>query len=422
LGKISKKAEKFKRKISPVREIMSFADPEYIRSLGIKPEELISMAGGWVNHESPEELREAYVELVSNQQSFHKSGGYSATFGDNNFKKAICKFENKLYGMNISEKEIAAGTGSTQLAMNLFLTLLDPGDKILLLDPYYCNYPTQLIIGIPEIKILSFSVIDEEKWEYIADKKIEEFSKYITDNKPKVILLTIPDNPTSKILSDKFMDVTLSAAKEIDAFLVIDFAYKELIFDKNYPSYFSWSPSENFVAIRSNSKWCRGLGRRLGWIEAPEFVIEAMESIQNSTSLCPDTLHQMAFTKFINKSIENNTLIKYIKEIRELYKNAAKKTSTFIKEQLNFPIIEPEGGLYFFIKVNTDGTKFVENALKKAGVLFVPGWGFGRNGINAIRLSIGPLVEDTNKIEEGLKRVAKHLDEIIQKKDESNDK
>ena len=145
----------------------------------------------------------------------------------------------------------------------------------------------------------------------------------------------------------------------------------------DYPSYFSWSPNENFIAIRSNSKWCRGLGRRLGWIEAPEFVIEAMESIQNSTSLCPDSLHQMAMTKFINNSIENNTLTKYIKETREHYKNVAKKTSTLIKEQFNFPIIEPEGGLYFFIKVNTDGTKFVENALKKAGVLFVPGWGFG---------------------------------------------
>jgi len=416
LGKISKKAEKFKRKMSPVRQIMSFADSEYIESLGVKPDELISMAGGWVNHESPEELRKAYEELVSNQEAFHKSGKYSATFGDIDFKKAICKFEKKLYNMKISEKEIAAGSGSTQLAMNLFATLLDPEDKILLLDPYYCNFPTQLITEIPDVEILSFSVIDEEKWEYIADKKIEEFVKYIFENKPKIILLTSPDNPTSKILSEKFMDATIKAAKEIDAFVVIDFAYKELIFNENYPSYFSWSPNENFIAIRSNSKWCRGLGRRLGWIEAPEFVIEAMESIQNSTSLCPDSLHQMAMTKFINNSIENNTLTKYIKETREHYKNVARKTSTLIKEQFNFPIIEPEGGLYFFIKVNTDGTKFVENALKKAGVLFVPGWGFGRSGINAIRLSFGPLVEDIDKIEEGLKRVAKHLDEITQVK------
>lgn len=415
LIRISKKAEKFKKTSSPVKQIMNFADPNYIRNLGIKPEELISLAGGWVNHEAPEELRKAYEKIVSNTKEFHKSGQYSATFGDNNFKKAVCKFEKEIYKMEISEKEIAAGSGSTQLTMNLFSTILDPGDKILLLDPYYCNFPTQLITGIDDIKILSFPVIDQNTWEYVAEKKIEEFSNYIIENKPKVILLTTPDNPTSKILSDKFLEETMIAAKKVHAIVVIDFAYKELIFDEKFPSYFSWGPNENFITIRSNSKWCRGLGRRLGWIEAPEFIIQAMESLQNSTSLCPDTLHQMAFTEFINKSIENNTLTKYIKDTRKLYKNTTMKTSALIKKLFDFPIIEPDGGLYFFVKVNSDGTKFVENALKKAGVLFVPGWGFGRTGINAIRLSVGPLVEDVDKIEEGLKRVAKHLNEIVQK-------
>ena len=136
LIRISKKAEKFKKTSSPVKQIMNFADPNYIRNLGIKPEELISLAGGWVNHEAPEELRKAYEKIVSNTKEFHKSGQYSATFGDNNFKKAVCKFEKEIYKMEISEKEIAAGSGSTQLTMNLFSTILDPGDKILLLDPY----------------------------------------------------------------------------------------------------------------------------------------------------------------------------------------------------------------------------------------------------------------------------------------------
>ena len=56
-----------------------------------------------------------------------------------------------------------------------------------------------------------------------------------------------------------------------------------------------------------------------------------------------------------------------------------------------------------------DGGKFVEEVLKKTGVLFIPGWGFGRTGINAIRLSFGPLVEDIDKIEEGIEKVAIYL-------------
>lgn len=399
----------FKRKPSPVKEIMNYSDPEYIRKLGINPADLISLAGGWVNHKAPENLRKAYEHIVSDSELFHSSGEYSPTLGDREFKNAICKFEKELYGMNLIEKQIAVGSGSTQLAMELFTVLLDPGDKILLLDPSYCNYPTQLLTGIPDINILRFSVIDEEKWEFIADKKIEEFSRYILENKPKIVMLVSPDNPTSKILSQEFVQATLDSVKKIGAYMIIDFAYKELIFDNDFPNYFSWSPSENFIALRSNSKWCRSLGRRIGWVEAPEFVVKAMESIQNSTILCPDKLHQMALTKFINDSIEDNTLVTYVKETSKLYKNAAEKTVESLRRNFDYPIIQPDGGLYVFMKVDTNGAKFVENILTKTGVLFIPGWGFGRTGTNAVRISFGPLVEEIDKIEEGITRVAKYL-------------
>ena len=406
---ISKKAKQFKRNISPVREIMNYANPDYIRKLGINPEDLISFAGGWVNHKAPEKLREAYESIVSDPRLFHLTGEYSPTLGQTEFKKAVCKFENELYGMDISEKQIVVGLGSTQLVMELFTVLLDPGDKILLLDPSYCNYPPQIITEIPDVEILRFSVINEKKWEFVADDKISEFTEYILEKKPKVVLLVSPDNPTSKVLSDEFVQATLDSVKKIGGYLIIDFAYKELVFNNEYPSYFSWSPNENFISLRSNSKWCRGLGRRLGWVEAPEFLVKYMESIQTSSVLCPDTMHQMALTKFINDSIESNTLIDYVKKTTELYKNAAEKTVEILKKKIGYNIITPDGGLYIFMRVDMDGSKFVEDALKKTGVLFIPGRGFGRTGINAIRLSFGPLVEDIDKIEEGIEKVAIHL-------------
>ena len=398
-----------RQEVSPAEEIMHFADPEYIKTLGIDPDELISFAGGWVNHKAPEKLREAYESIVSDIDLFHLSGKYSSTLGLKEFKTAISLFEKELYMMDITEKQIAVGTGSTQLAMELFNVILDPGDKILFLDPSYCNYPTQLLTGISDVEILRFSVMDEKEWKFIADEKIEEFSNYIRNTKPKIVMLVSPDNPTSKILSDKFVKSTLNAVKEINGFLIIDFAYKELIFENNFPDYFSWSPSENYISLRSNSKWCRSLGRRVGWVEAPEFIIESMNSIQTSTILCPDTLHQMALTKFINESIKNKYLVNYIEETRKLYKNTAEKTVKLLKEKFNFKITIPEGGLYIFMNVETDGAKFVKEILKETGVSFVPGWGFGINGKKAIRISIGPLVEDFKKIEKGLTRVEKYL-------------
>ena len=408
-SRLSEKAREFEDEISPVSEILRYADLDYIKSIIKNPNDLISFAGGWVNHNAPEKLRDAYKTISSNVDLFHTSGGDSTTLGEKEFKKAICKFEKKLYNMQITEDEIAVGSGSTQLTMEVLRVLLDPKDKILLLDPTYVNFVPQLTVGFSDIEILRFPIIDENEWKFMADEKIDEFSNFILNEKPKIILLTSPDNPTSKILSDEFIKKTLEAVKKVGGFLIIDFAYKELVYEDKLPSYFSWSPNDNFISLRSNSKWCRGLGRRLGWIEAPKFVINAMESIQSSTILCPDTLHQMALTKFINDSIDNNILTDYIEDTKKLYKQAAKKTADLIKQNLKFKIIEPDGGLYIFMKVDTDGQEFVQEILKKTGILFIPGWGFGNTGKNAVRISFGPLINNTSKIEEAIIKIGKIL-------------
>ena len=408
--KLSAKATKFKRAISPVRQIMSYADPSHIKSIGINPSDLISFAGGWVNHKAPKGLQKAYEEIIANNDLFHKSGSYSPTLGDLEFKNAIIKFEKHIYGINnLDSSQIAVGLGSTQLAMDLFEVILDPGDKILLLDPSYCNYPTQIMTGIPDAKILRFPVLDDDTWEYLADSKINEFHEFILKNRPKIILLISPDNPTSKVLSDKFVKAALEAAIEIGSFLVIDYAYKEIVFNEAYPNYYSWGPNDNFISLRSNSKWGRGLGRRLGWVETPDFVIESIESIQNSTILCPDMLHQMAMISYIDTAINNNTLLPYIKNVNKQYQTAARQTVASINKNLGFPVLEPEGGLYTCMKVGSDGGKFVDDLLKEVGVLFVPGWGFGRTVKNAVRISYGPLVNDIEKINIGFEKVADYL-------------
>ncbi len=411
---ISKKAVKFKQNISPVREIMRYADSEYIKNLGLDPTEIISFAGGWVNHNAPKGLQEAYKEIIENDDLFHYSGGYSPTLGRNECKEAIIKYENHLHNINnLEQNQIAFGASSTQLTFDLLKVLLNPKEKILLLDPSYCNFPTQIIMSMTYTNIIRFPVLDINSWEYIADEKIEEFSNFIIENKPKVILLISPDNPTSKVLSDNFISATLDAAKKIGAFLLIDFAYKEIVFDEKYPKYFSWEPNDNFLSIHSNSKWGRNLGRRLGWVEASAHIIEAMESFLNSTTLSPDTLHQMAFTKYIEKAIRENSLKSYIRETNQKYKTAAKQTVSSIKNHINLPCLVPDGGLYTCIKVNKNSAEFVKDVLHNTGVLFVPGWGFGKTLTNAVRVSYGPLVNNPNIIDKAMEKVGNYLNKYV---------
>jgi aspartate aminotransferase len=408
--KISQIANDLFRKVSPVREIMNFADPANLRKYGIDPDSLISFGGGWVNHKSPKKLAEAYKVIVDDEVKFHHSGGYSPTNGEKSAKDAIVLFEKAIYGTtSLSSDNIVIGQSSSHLTSLLLNVILDEDDQICMLDPSYCNYPLQIKVSTGS-HVLKFPVIDEKNFEYIANKKetIESFRVFLLKNKPKVVMLISPDNPTSKILSDEFVNVTHAAVKEYGGVIVMDFAYKEIYFG-DYPDYFSLGQDENFISIRSNSKWCRGLGRRLGWIEAPKYVIEAFESLQNSTILSPDRLHQMALTDYINEAVADNSLVPYVDEIRNLYKGTARVTIDAINRYIGLPCFEPDGGLYTCIRVDKNSAEFVEEVLKATGVLFVPGWGFGKTVTQSVRLSYGPLVYEHQLIEDGLKKVGKYL-------------
>jgi aspartate aminotransferase len=408
--KVSQIANDLFRKVSPVREIMNFADPANLIKYGINPDKLISFGGGWVNHKAPDKLADAYKMIVNDEARFHYSGGYSPTNGEKATKEALVKFENAIYGTrNLTWENIVIGQSSSHLTSLLLNVILDDGDKICMLDPSYCNYPLQIRVSTGS-QILRFPVIDEKSFEFIAnrDETIKSFREFILKHKPKAVMLISPDNPTSQILSDQFIRSTHEAVQEYGGVIIMDFAYKELYFDM-YPEYFSWGQTPNFISIRSNSKWCRGLGRRLGWIEAPMHVIDSFESLQNSTILSPDRLHQMALTDYINDAVADNTLVSYIDEIRTLYKETARVTTEAIRNYIGLPCLEPDGGLYTCIQVNKNSAAFVEDVLKGTGVLLVPGWGFGKTVSHSVRLSYGPLVYEHNLIEEGLKKVGEFL-------------
>ncbi len=406
---LSKKAVMFRRQISPVRQIMSYANPAYFKKLGFEPQEVISFAGGWVNHKAPKLMQQVYAEIINDEEKLHQSGGYSPTLGLPACKEALVKYEQHLYNMQgINPEQIAIGANSTQMTFDIFQVLLDPHDKILLLDPAYCNFPTQITTAM-DVEIIRFSVVDTEKWEYIPEQKVQEFAQFIRQEKPKVVLLVAPDNPTSQILPQAFVQAAHDAVKEIGGFLVIDFAYKDIVFSEKIPEYFSWPPSEHYLSLHSNSKWCRGLGRRLGWIEASEEVISVFESVQSSAILCPDTLHQMALTTYLEKAIADGSLRAYMRDVNHLYKKAAEKTVQAIREHTGLPCFVPQGGLYTCMKIDRDSAAFVEEVLKATGVLFVPGWGFGRTQQDAVRISYGPLVHDLDKIDQAIKKVGAFL-------------
>lgn len=309
-------------KQSPIRKIMEVADPKNIVKLGLNPDDIISFAGGWVNHEAPEGLREEYKKIVNDKNLFHRMGGYSPTEGDFEFRTIIAEMDKEIYdNPNLTADNIIVGQSSTQLLFGLFITLLNPKDRVLVFDPTYANYLEQIHVCQEKESIITLKVFDEESWTFMRDenKILSSLKEIIKKDKPKAILISSPDNPTGQILSDKFVEEMLKIALKLGVFVLIDNAYRAQYFTKQQPKQFSFSPEnyENLITIHSNSKWCRGLGRRLGWIEANKKIITAMKIIQQTMILCPDTMHQFAMTNYIKRGLEDGSLKRYLEKTRK---------------------------------------------------------------------------------------------------------
>ncbi len=402
-------------KPSPIRQIMKMAERQNILAMGLDPAQVISFGGGWVNHEAPEEFRKAYESIAADADLFHKSGGYTATLGEMECREQIARFEEHLFGVpKLGAEHIAIGMGSTQLTHDLFRTLLDPGDTVMLLDPTYANYEGQLAFAVPGVKIVRLRVLAPETWSYLPDSDpagiAREFSRLFDQHRPRMVLFGAPDNPTSQVLPQALADAMLAKTTEAGAWLAIDFAYKCQYF-QTPPAYYAWSPADhpNLVGIHSNSKWARGLGRRLGWIEAQASVVEAIERVQQCSILCPDTLSQMTMARYLKSAIGSGSLRRYVDYANAIYKKAAGVTIAAVDTHLQRPRLTPAGGLYTVVDIGTNAEEFVPRALKATGVLVVPGGGFGASLTNGVRISFGPLVKDTAKIEEGLERLGRWM-------------
>jgi aspartate/methionine/tyrosine aminotransferase len=400
---------------SPIRQIMKMAERQNILAMGLDPDEVISFGGGWVNHEAPEEFRQAYLEVVSDPALFHRSGGYTATLGDMECREQIARFEAALFGVpRLGPEHIAIGMGSTQLTHDLFRVLVNPGDTVLLLDPTYANYEGQLAFAAPGVSIVRLRVVDPDTWSYLpyADPAsiAREFRRLFDLHKPRLVLFGAPDNPTSQVVPQALAEVMLERTRDAGAWLAIDFAYKCQYFAP-YPAYYAWSPADhpNLIGIHSNSKWARGLGRRLGWIEAAPPVVDALERVQQCSILCPDTLEQMTMARYLQNAIPSGSLERYVGATNALYRKAAQVTIDAVDRHLRRPRLVPAGGLYTVVDVGRDAERFVPEALKATGVLVVPGRGFGPSLANGVRISFGPLVNRPERIEEGLARLARAL-------------
>ncbi|HUK27288.1 MAG TPA: pyridoxal phosphate-dependent aminotransferase [Candidatus Acidoferrales bacterium] len=385
--------------LSPIRKVAGLLDEARKRS------DIISFGGGAPSLPPPEGFLEEFTRLL--QTNALRSCGYTGTKGIPELRAAVAA-DVKRYG-NVGfdpAREITLTTGATEAIYNVFMSLIDPGDEVIITDPTYLGYRETIELAQGQVKFLPVEV--EDGYQPDSEQLTDLVSK-----KTKAVLLLSPDNPTGRIVKEDFVKTLIDLAQDYDFWIISDEIYKHIIYEGKHLWVSSFpGAKDRTITICSFSKEASIPGLRLGYTMAPREIIDAIEKMQQYSTLAPETLAQFALVKYLNEDMKSA----YLRDV-VLPQYAKRREQMGKMIETHLPLAQttrPAGAFYYFVdmreylsRVDQTEEEFTEQLLNQTGVAIIPGRYFGDNGTGHVRMTF--VTEPVERIEEGIRKVAQFL-------------
>ena len=381
-------------KASEIRELLK---------LTAKPE-IISFAGGLPAPElfPVEEMKKVSVEVLN--QMGREALQYSTTEGYDPLRSHIAD-RMKKQGIPAKGEDILITSGSQQGLDFSGKIFLNPGDYVVVESPSYLG-----AINAFKAYQCNFLEIDTDDDGMI----IEDLEKKLSETKNAKMIYVIPDfqNPTGRTWSLGRRKALLEIAKKFDLPVIEDNPYGELRFDgEAVPSIKSMDDDDRVIFLGTFSKtFCPGL--RVGWVCAPEKLLEKYILVKQGADLQCNSMAQREISVFL----DNYNLDEHVEKIKKVYRGRRDlmldSFKKYFPEEVTYT--HPEGGLFTWVIMPDylDAKELAVKALEK-NVAYVPGGSFFPNGgnVNTFRVNYSNMTEE--KIVEGVKRLGEVLKDAI---------
>lgn len=325
---------------------------------------------------------------------------YTANAGIIELRTEIAKHLNR-YDLSVNpESEIIVTVGGMGALALCLLVTITPGDEVLLQDPQWLNYFSQIKFcgGIP----ISVPVYEENEFKVSP----ESIKKRIT-NRTKILMLNSPNNPTGAVLEYNDLKDIARLVKEYDLLVVSDEVYSTFVYDgvKHHSIASIDGMQERTIVINSFSKSFAMTGWRIGFASGNKRIIEKMLRLQENLVACVNASSQYAAIKAL--SIFNKT-----DKMIEIYR----KKRNLIVDGLNsirgISCYKPKGSFYVFSnvkKIGKNSETVANELLEKANVVTIPGSAFGPHGEGYLRISYANSEEN---LREAVKRIKKYIENL----------
>lgn len=312
--------------------------------LAAKLKDPINLSIGQPDFDVPESIQDAAISAIRSGKN-----AYSPTQGIGPLREALMQEVDDRYGHADRDLFVSSGTsGGLMLAM---LAMINPGDEVIYLDPYFVMYPALLeMCGGVSVAVDSYPDFR------IDPSKIEAA---ITP-KTKMILLNSPANPTGVTASADELKAVAELAAKHDIALVSDEIYSQFFYDEGFVSPASFN--DKTIVIDGFSKSHAMTGWRVGYVHGPTEVIQTMLKLQQYSFVCSPQPAQWAALSAMEVSLDGH--VDDYRRKRDLVVEGLKD---------HYQLAKPGGAFYLFPKAPIDsGTEFVERAIER-GLLVIPG-------------------------------------------------
>jgi aminotransferase len=366
---ISAKAEQFTESV--IREMTRLA---------IK-HSAVNLSQGFPDFAAPEEIKEAARQAISDDIN-----QYAITWGAKALRDVIVeKFERTQSVRYDPEREITICCGSTEAMMSAMMAIINPGDEIVVFEPFYENYgPDAILSGAsPRFVRMQPPSAKNPDWSFDHDELAAAFGA-----NTKAIILNTPNNPTGKVFTRSELEFIRNLCVRWNAYCVTDEIYEHILYDGT--EHISMARIDGMrdrtIVINGMSKTYSVTGWRVGWALAPPETTQAIRKVHDFLTVGAAAPLQQAGASALRSPREyyDNLAATYLKKRERLLK---------ILDSVGFTVYKPRGAYYIMTDISrfrfpaddprfaspTKDVAFAKYLVEEIGVACVPGSSFYNN-------------------------------------------
>jgi aspartate/methionine/tyrosine aminotransferase len=327
----------------------------------------VNLSQGFPDFPAPEDLKRAAAAAINDDVN-----QYAVTWGAKDFREAISDKTRWFLGLDYDpEREITVTCGSTEGMIAAMMATVDPGEEVVVFEPFYENYAPDAVLSGATPRYVSLRAPD---WTFDPDELRAAFNP-----RTKAIILCNPNNPTGKVFTREEMEFIASLCREFDALCFTDEIYEHILYPRadREVEHISMAQLEGMkertLVVNSMSKTYSVTGWRVGYVLAPADITSAVRKVHDFLTVGAAAPLQRAGAYALRLPPE------YYEELGREYRRR-RDLLLPVLEDVGFKVFRPDGAYYVMTDISafgfSDDVEFTRHLIQQVGVACVPGSSF----------------------------------------------